>query len=270
MFLSVQEQFENLFDPDTLSLYMEIGEHLMSLNYNVLGPSITEIMRNEQSDIGRRIDIHELYISTMFYTLSIYGVRINKQNATDLTTLFNLAKLIKRIEEDESSEAIVNIVNAEDNYNVETFIALSEYLCDLDSFTILRYVDNIHPLFFERVVQHHGGKLDVSFGFQTEFQDRTRQWLATPDVKKELGDLVTMFADSRFYGFELEPILTIKESQLMGLPDKSLAYFLRALALASNLPEDAIQATLERWVVNAIPEARRAFNVSGYLGVKHV
>lgn len=260
MFLTVHEQFENLYDPDRFVILQSIGEHLLSVGYNTLGPQITEIIRGEQSNLGKQLDIDVLHENVLVYILSMYGVNINKERTNDLETLLALLKLLDRIEKDENHEDILAILDSGDDI-IETLVRLSGYLKGPEWNTILNYVEDIHPIFIERVEQHHSEQESPFYPITTNIRDRTLLYLTEPLPTKLLENTKPFFDSLHVYGYDIETMLNLQHSRLIKIKEpKTLACFVKALVLASSTPDDQIDALVSEYLKGALESPTDVYN----------
>lgn len=260
MFLTVHEQFENLYDPERFNILQSIGEHLQSIGYNTLGPQITEIIRGEQSNLGKQLDIDVLHENVLVYILSMYGININKGRSSDFVTLLELLKLLDRIEKDENHEDILAIIDAGED-TLETLVNLSFYLKGPEWLTLFNYVEDIHPIFVERVKQHHDDQESPHYPITTNIRDRTLLYMTEPLPTKLLNDIKPFFDSLHVYGYDLDTMLTLQHNRLINIKEpKTLACFVKALALASSASEEEIDTLVSNYLKSVLESPTDVYN----------
>lgn len=263
MLLTIQEQFENLFTPDDIELYMEIGQSLQDLGYTVLGASITDIIASGVSEQSKQLEIKELHNETLVYILSTYGVKI-KPDVDNLVTLFSLVRLIKRIEENENSEDIVGLCQTDED-PIETVVLLSTYLGEMEWTDILSNVEEVSPLFIERIVTHHDESDEINEdSIVAHYVERTQSLMDSLE-SDELPEYVAFYSDKRNYGYDFEALMAMRFESILTYRDTTLVKALKLTALGSNLPDDKIYEVCDRWINQYVDKGMRVYNLTSLL-----
>lgn len=263
MYLTNQELFSNLFDPDRFELLLTIGETLNKIGVNTINTKITEIISLDYSDDGKRDDILSEYSETLISVLSQYGVRINVEKYSDIYSLHELLLLILRIEQDENHEDILAITEAEDE-PVQVIVNLSEYLKELSWIEILELVESVHPILIERIKEKHTVvDTDDFFDEIDVYRERFINYLKRLNLTSDKDVIFNLV--SLQYGYGLTEMLNILNDDLLTLPAPQMARNLKLIALGSNTPDDEIYGYLERWVTRHVDNPAKAIEITALL-----
>lgn len=261
MYLTIQEQFANLFEDIFFEQLLEVGETCESIGYNLIGTSVTEIIQLDYSPEAMRSDIKAVFNEALLSVLSQYAIKINDNYADSTFKLHDLVKLLIKIENNENHDDILAIIESDED-PIEVLINLSDYLGELDWTLICELVEETHPILIHRIKEHHQKASQQPESDDTPEDDRLTTFFKT-DLAKKLGENPIIQLNKESYGFEIESMLNLLHDKLIGLSEDHLAANLLLLALASDLPSDKINAFLEMWLNRHLDDPRKIIGVSG-------
>lgn len=263
MYLTNQELFANLFEDTTFELLTEIGETLRSIGYTSLGVGITEIVSQDYSDNGKRDDILATYVEALVSVLSQYGVRINEEKYSDISTLHDIIRLLINIEQNENHEDILAILESETD-PLQTLVNLSDYLKELPWVTLYDTIASIHPILIKRIKDKHESVDEVmELGVVGEQQQRVVTFLRS-NLVKEAGELLVKVNNLSF-GFDPDAIFSLYGDSILTLNNKQMAANLMLLAMASNLSDERVIPYVEKWLERHCDSASKVIDVSSLL-----
>lgn len=261
MVISVHEEFLALFAPDQQELLTKIGEQLVLKGYTLIEGQITEVIVADYSDEGKRIDILSAFEEAVTSVLFQYGIKINDTKKGNLNTLYKMLLLVDRIEQNENHEDIVAICQSGDTSN-DVLINLSEYLKDLDWLVLEEHVQEVLPTLIRKIKEHHQKYIEGELIDKSHSEERTLQYLENRS-NFDVTLVKDLIGDRQAYGFDLLSALTLYREILLNVSnDADLAQLLMCVGLASNVPDEVVIETLQRWVMRYIDNPDRVMSVS--------